>query len=441
MIRNRPHVLRRTGLAAVAVGASLLLSACVSNSGGGQVSTAGSTLAADQKVTLTFASYAFQAPTVAATDKIVADWNAANPNIQVTLQKVAAESVHDKLVTQFAGNQAPDIIHDESADIAGFSRQGYLADMTAMIPADLKSDVPQSVWDSVTYDDKITGVPTIAQVYTLFVNKKLLAKAGIPLPTATSPWTWDDLAANAKKLSTGGVSGLAWGLKAPTAGIMSSGLAFDGTFFSGDQKAPTIAVGANELQVPERISKMLADGSMAKDSVSLSGSDVLAGYYGGKYAMIMAGNYIATQVAEQAPADFDWSMLPLLKGTSQHQASNPQTLSIAKQSKYPAQAMQFIAFFMKSENLAAIAEGDALIPVTASASAAMAKKLGTDHGWDAILGSADQLVDAPWNKADKFPDWKSKYATPAYQEFLAGRTDSAGLADALTTGWKTASGS
>ncbi|MEJ7650889.1 MAG: sugar ABC transporter substrate-binding protein [Nakamurella sp.] len=440
MKRTRPHVLRRSSLAALAVGSTLLLSACVSNSGGGQVSTAGSSLAPDQKVSLTFASYAFQAPTVAATDKIVADWNAANPNIQVTVQKVAAESVHDKLVTQFAGNQAPDIIHDESADIASFSRQGYLADMTSMVPADLKSDVPQSVWDSVTYDGKITGMPTIAQVYTIFVNKKLLAAAGVAVPTAEKPWTWDDLAANAKKLTAGTVSGLAWGLKSPTAGIMSSGLAFDGTFVSGDEKAPTMAVGANEQQVPNRIAAMLADGSMAKDSVSLSGSDVLAGYYGGKYAMIMAGNYIATQVEEQAPADFDWGMLPLLKGTSEHQASNPQTLSIAQQSKYPAQAMQFIAFFMKAENLAAIAEGDALIPVTASASAAMGKKLGAEHGWDAILGSADQLVDAPWNKADKFPDWKSKYATPAYQEFLAGRTDAAGLATALTDGWKTLSG-
>ena len=53
----------------------------------------------------------------------------ATPNIHVDYQKVDPNSVHDKLVTQFAGNSAPDIIHDESADIAGFSRQGYLADL------------------------------------------------------------------------------------------------------------------------------------------------------------------------------------------------------------------------------------------------------------------------------------------------------------------------
>ena len=41
--------------------------------------------------------------------------------------------MHDKLVTQFAGESAPDVIHDEAADIAGFGRQGYLADLTDLL--------------------------------------------------------------------------------------------------------------------------------------------------------------------------------------------------------------------------------------------------------------------------------------------------------------------
>lgn len=435
-----PVLTRRTLLTAAALTGASLLSGCVSNSGSGAQSTAPSSLAPDEKITLTFSSYAFQAPTVAATEKIVKDWNAANPNIQVTYQKVDAESVHDKLVTQFAGNQAPDVIHDESADIAGFSRQGYLTDLGPLLPAELKQDVPQSVWDSVTYDGAITGVPTIAQVYAVFANTALLEKAGITVPAADAPWTWDDLATNAKKLTQGGATGFAWGLKSPTAGIMSTGLAFDGSFFSGDEKAPTITVSDKELEVPKRIAAMLADGTMAKDSISLSGTDVLAGFFGGKYAMVMAGNYVATQISEKAPEGFGWTMLPLLKGTNQHQAANPQTLSIAKQSRYPSQAMQFIAFFMQAQNLAAIAQGDALIPVSTSAAAEVTKALGGKNGWDAILASSADLVDAPWNKADKFPDWKSKYATPAYQEFLAGQLDLTGLGKALTDGWKQLSG-
>ena len=60
------------------------------------------------------------------------------------------DNVHDELVTQFAGGTAPDIIHDESADIEGFAEQGYLADLTPYFSEELIADVPEGVWQAVT---------------------------------------------------------------------------------------------------------------------------------------------------------------------------------------------------------------------------------------------------------------------------------------------------
>lgn len=420
-------------LSAMFVLPTLVLAGCVSGSGGGSADKP-APAKPGQKVSITFSSYAFQAPTVKATQDIVASWNAANPDIQVTYQKVDPNSIHDKLVTQFAGDQAPDVLHDEAADIAGFSQQGYLTDLSSMIPAELKSDVDQSVWNSVTFNGKITGVPTIAQVYTLFANTDALKKAGIAVPTPDTPWTWDDLATNAKKLTDGkGVYGLAWGLKSPAAGFMNSGLAFDGTFFSGDEAKPKITVGKNEMEVPNRVKAMVDDKVMAPNSISLSGSDVLPGFFGKKYGLVMAGNYVAAQIDEKAPEGFNWTMFPVLKGTNQNQAANPQTLSVARQSKHPAEAMKFITYFMKAENLAKVAQGDALIPVSKSAAAIVKKDLGSDHGWDNVLGAP--LVAAPWVKSTKFPQWKSETANPSYQEFLAGKIDADALKKKLTDGW------
>ena len=179
-VNRRPAVLAFASIAAV-----LVTAGCVS--GGGGSSDSQSSAAPGEKVNLTFSSYAFQGPTVKATQEIVDSWNAAHPNVHVDYQKVDPNSVHDKLVTQFAGNSAPDIIHDESADIAGFSRQGYLADLGPLLPADLKSDVPESVWKSVTVDGKVAGVPTIAQVYNLFADTDALKAAGSTRPPLTPP--------------------------------------------------------------------------------------------------------------------------------------------------------------------------------------------------------------------------------------------------------------
>src|ERR1051326_694685 len=143
--------LPRLLVGALALTTAALLAAC--GSSGDKGSGSG-------KITLEFSSYAWQDPTVKATKDIVAAWNAAHPNIQVKYVPVDPDSVHDKLVTQFARGRAPDIIHDEAADIAGFVDQGYLADMSKLIPADLKSAVPQGVWDSVTFKGGIYGAPT-----------------------------------------------------------------------------------------------------------------------------------------------------------------------------------------------------------------------------------------------------------------------------------------
>ena len=143
--------------ALLAAGALVTLAACGGNS---DDSGSGSST---EKVTLKFQSLAFQKTTVAATKKIVADWNAANPNIQVEYVQGSWDSVHDQLVTQFQGGTAPDIIHDESADITGFVNQGYLADLSPYLSKDTKDAVSPGVWDTVSKDGKIYAAPTLLQ--------------------------------------------------------------------------------------------------------------------------------------------------------------------------------------------------------------------------------------------------------------------------------------
>ena len=78
----------------------------------------------------------------------------------------------------FVGGTAADIIHDEAADIAGFTQQGYLANLTPLIPKDLKASIPKSLWDTRQLRRKITGVPSLLQTYNVFANMDILKAAG-----------------------------------------------------------------------------------------------------------------------------------------------------------------------------------------------------------------------------------------------------------------------
>jgi multiple sugar transport system substrate-binding protein len=394
-------------------------------------------------VTLTFQSLAYQDSTVAATKKIVDDWNADNPDIQVKLQQGSWDNVHDQLVTQFQGGTAPDIIHDESSDILGFANQGYLADLSSYLSDDVKKSVSDDVWSTVTTSDgKIVAAPTLLQTYVVYANKQAFADAGVDVP-AGDELTWDDLQKVSKELTADGKFGIGWGLKQPTAAIMNTALGYDGTFFDvADDGSAKIDVGDDELAVPEKIHAMAYDdASLDPVTLTQSGSDVLPGFLGGKYAMYVGGNFLAQQITETAPEGFDWTVLPPLAGSDGPvQAANPQTMSVAAESKHPEQAAKFINYFMNADNQAALAQGDWLIPSSSDARDKVAEQTADQTGWKELLATGEDLKGAPFQKATNYPQWKDQFATPGLQQYFSNSISLDELKKQLTDGWSSIGG-
>lgn len=100
----------RRAAAAVTV-LALLLSACSGDDGRD----------ADGTIRLRFQSLAWQRESVDANKRLVKEWNAAHPAVQVEYVQGSWDSVHDQLLTSFEGGEAPDIIHDASDDLADFA--------------------------------------------------------------------------------------------------------------------------------------------------------------------------------------------------------------------------------------------------------------------------------------------------------------------------------
>jgi ABC-type glycerol-3-phosphate transport system substrate-binding protein len=410
-------------------GTALLLTACGGGDGSGQEGTAAG------PVTLTFQSLSDQPAAIEATEQIVDAWNGENPDIQVEIVPAGWDGIYDKLITQFNGGAAPDIIHYEAAGIVPFAVDGYLADLTDLMSADFVADVPEGVMSTVTVEGQVVGYPTELQSYMVFANRMLLEQAGVEVPTGDT-MTWDELQdiAHATTASTG--AGLGWGLKSPTAAFMTMGPTFGGTFFEGSGADATLEVGAGELAIPEIVADMTAAGTIAPVTLTQSGSEVLASFYAGQVALTIQGSYQAANIAADAPEGFDWVVLPPLEGSAgAGQAANPQTLSINIDSAHVEEAAQFLDFFTQPENLAALNQADALIPSSTSARELMAKNLAGEPGWDVVLSSGEHFTEAPYLFVDAYAQWKDTVATPAFQRFLAGETDSAALADELTSGW------
>lgn len=392
-------------------------------------------------VTLQFQSLSDQPATQAAISEIVDAWNAEHDDVQVKIIQAGWDGTYDKLITQFSGGTAPDIIHFEASSIVSFAADGYLADLTDLIDPELKSDISDGIWESVTHDGQIVAYPSTLQSYMAFANADLLAEAGVEVPTGDT-MTWDQLQEIAKATTTADHYGLGWGLGSPTATMMSLSMGFDGGYFDGEGDDVTIEVGDDELAVPERIHEMAyTDRSIDPTSLTQSGSDVLPSFYGGKVALTVQGSFQATNIAADAPEGLNWVALPPLEGSAGAiQAANPQTYSVNIDSEHVEESAEFLNFFMDGENLAKIAYADALIPSSGAARTQVAELAGDDAAWKQVLASGEGLEGPPFLKVSKYTEWKDTIATPAFQQYLANQIDRDQLAAQLSDGWTDVAG-
>ncbi len=410
----------RTLSAAVAA-LALLLTGCSGDDG-----------RTDGKVRLRFQSLAWQKESVDANKELVAEWNKQHPDVQVEYVQGSWDSVHDQLLTSFEGGEAPDIIHDASDDLADFAYGGNLADLTDLLPQRLKSDIPQQSWEAATFDGRIHGVPFLQEPRVLIANKKILDASGVRLPTAGSPWSWQEFRDVTKKLTATmgkGKYGIAWPLKEPVSVTLNLGLSAGGRLFHrGDDGRITIDFTDADGVMPGTVHDQVnTDGSASRSTLGMGGSDTLPGLFGGKYAMVPLGFSYRQQIVQQAPKGFAWTVLPAPAGSEGGaQGVSPQTLSVAQDSPYKKEAVQFIDFMLRPPNMVRLAKGDWMLPTGTRALADPSLRT-QKNGWATGAALARGLRSAPAQSVRGYPEWKDKVATPALQEYYSGAIDRAGL--------------
>jgi multiple sugar transport system substrate-binding protein len=136
-------------------------------------------------------------------DQIAREFEAKNPDIKVSMEYVAYDNVHDKIVTGMAANPPGydaamlDVIWPDE-----FIKSGYLLDVTNRVTPEMKSGMFPASWNGVTRNGKIYGMPWLMDVKYFMYNKDMLSKAGITAP----PATWEELADQAKTIKQKGIA-------------------------------------------------------------------------------------------------------------------------------------------------------------------------------------------------------------------------------------------
>jgi multiple sugar transport system substrate-binding protein len=133
--------------------------------------------------------------------QIVADFEAANPTIAVSVEVSDWDSYWTKLKTLLAAKTPPDMFAIDAPLYLDYQSQGVLLNLQPYLdknPGMLDGLYPQTLQAYQTPQGYF-GLPRDFQTIVLFYNKSMFDKAGLAYPTGD--WTWDDLRAAAKSLT------------------------------------------------------------------------------------------------------------------------------------------------------------------------------------------------------------------------------------------------
>ena len=136
-------------------------------------------------------------------DQIAREFEAANPDIKVSMEYLGYDFVHDKIVTGMAANPpAYDAVLIDVIWPDEFIKNGYLLDVTDRVTPEMKAGIFPASWNGVTRNGKIYGMPWLMDVKYFMYNKDMLAQAGIDAP----PTTWEELAEQAQIIKDQGLA-------------------------------------------------------------------------------------------------------------------------------------------------------------------------------------------------------------------------------------------
>ncbi|MGG6309314.1 ABC transporter substrate-binding protein [Paenibacillus macerans] len=214
-----------------------------------------------------------------------------HPNIEVDPVYIPFADFKKRLSVGLTASDLPDIVIIDNPDHAAYAAMGLFADITDKL-ADWpdKDQYYEGPWKSASYDGKQYGIPLGSNNLALYYNEKMLADAGVQ-----PPQTWDELRAAAKALTQGNVKGL--GIAAPQSEegtfqflpwLLSSGATFD--HVAGD--------GAKAYGI---LADLIKDGSMSKEVINWTQSDVMKQFAAGNLGMMINGPWQIPDLTKTAP--------------------------------------------------------------------------------------------------------------------------------------------
>ncbi|MFG1866658.1 ABC transporter substrate-binding protein [Micromonospora arborensis] len=276
--------------------------------------------------------------------------------IKVTVEVVPWSDLLNRLLAAAASGKGPDVVNIGNTWSASLQATGALVefdDATLQAVGGKDRIVPAALAAAGAPGKPPAAVPLYSMAYSLYYNKKAFADAGITAP----PTTWEQLAEDGKKLSTGGKWGLAIEGANPSENAhhaFTFSQQYGGEWFDSAGK-PTFDTPQNVSAIKRYIDFMAADKITNPSNAEYAQNQSVSDFANGKAAMLLwqsAGSNLKTQ---NMPADaYGVAPVPFLAsppagGKKVNSMVAGINMAVFKHTKNKDGALSFVKFMTSDE--------------------------------------------------------------------------------------------
>ena len=324
--------------------------------------------------------------------KIVAGFEAANPDIKVEIVPVDFSNAEQVIKTGIASGDPVDVSFFWGTQITAFTQSDMALDLTPYLTANnnaWKDTFVQTYLDGGKVGDKYFAVSYQPVIETIFYNKDLFDANGITVPT-----TWDEYMAACEKLKAAGVYGIGnW------SGQNHQLLEFAYQYMANEGTLLDYTTGKGDFTKSAAIAKTLENWKSVYDNgywypgegaLTTTKEQTQAAWYQGKIATLFDAGSNAGTYEKECTFKVGVMKFPLVQADGKY-ALNVVTnaLFIPVNAKHPDEAAKFIQYYTSDAGITEVIASGRL-PSTLSmqdkiASPLMKELLATTAG-DNVVG-------------------------------------------------------
>ena len=297
------------------------------------------------------------------TTKAIAEFEAANPDIKVKPEYGDISGYFDKLATQVAANDAPDVITMGGAYPAEYANRGALLDLSEVSESlDLSAMDPGALENGQVQGTQY-GVSTGANALAIVVNPAVFAAAGVPLPD-DSTWSWDDFAKTAADITAKSPKGTYGTATVLTHDSLDAFARQRGeSLYTQDGR---LGLDKDTVQDYFDFSLKLSESGAAPNAsetvekLNVSTEQTLMGM--GQAGMMLTWSNSLSALSKASGADLELLKLPGETPTAGIWLQSSQFYTISARSKHPEAAAKLVDFLVNNESAAKIIQSDRGVP-------------------------------------------------------------------------------